>query len=51
LDIEIRNEKQIVKDLQTKESILTVQIKFLQTIREKMARTASQASAQAKETR
>ena len=40
-----------MQELQQHESQLIVQIKFLQTIREKMARTASQASTQARETR
>ena len=57
IEADIQNEQQaindqeaIVKELQAKEAILIVQIKFLQTIKEKMARTASQASAQARET-
>ena len=47
----IAAEEDKVTELQNHESQLIVQIKFLQTIREKMARTASQAATQARETK
>ena len=47
----IEDEEKKVEEMQQHETQLLTQISFLQTIREKMARTASQASTQARETR
>ena len=47
---QIELEESFVADMQAREAMLIVQINFLMTIRAKMARTASQAAAQARET-
>ena len=46
----IKNEEETVRELKSKEVMLLVQINFLTTIKEKMARTASNATAQARDT-
>ena len=46
----IETEETFVKEMQAREAMLIVQINFLMTISAKMARTASQASTQARET-
>ena len=51
LEIDIAAYKQQVIDFQEEENKWIEEIKFLSTIREKMARTASQAMAQQRETR
>lgn len=47
----IMSNEKVVAELQEEENKLIDEIKFLSTIREKMARTASQAMAQARETK
>jgi len=47
---QIELEESFVTDMQAREAMLIVQINFLMTIRAKMARTASQAATQARET-
>ena len=51
LQIEISQHKSQVLEFQEEENKWIEEIKFLSTIREKMARTASQAMAQQRETR
>jgi len=51
LQIEIGQHKSQVLEFQEEENKWIEEIKFLSTIREKMARTASQAMAQQRETR
>ena len=50
LQQQIETEETFVKEMQAREAMLIVQINFLMTIRAKMARTASQAATQARET-
>ena len=51
LEVEISQHKSQVQEFQEEENKWIEEIKFLSTIREKMARTASQAMAQQRETR
>lgn len=51
LEKDISAHKQQVLEFLEEENKLVIEIKFLSTIREKMARTASQAMAQARETK
>ena len=51
LDQDISSFKANVREYLEEENKLVIEIKFLSTIREKMARTASQAMAQARETK
>ena len=46
----IKNEEETVRELKVKEVMLLVQINFLTTIKEKMARTASNATEKARDT-
>ena len=50
LQEQIKTEETFVTEMQAREQMLIVQINFLMTIRAKMARTASQAATQARET-